>query len=54
MYSFKDVRKTLTREAKVLKEYPFFILLEVKGNGGKYRTCINKTDLFTKEVVIAL
>ena len=26
MYSFKDVRKTLTREAKVLKEYPFFIL----------------------------
>lgn len=30
--------------ARVLKEYPTYILVEAEGLEGKYRTCIHKTE----------
>ena len=52
-FTTKETGKKVTKKVKVVKEYPFFILVEVTGRGGSYRTCINKSGIFLNEVKIA-
>lgn len=54
LYRFKEAGKKVTEKVKVIKEYPKFILVEVKGASGNYRTCINKSGIYTKETSIAV
>lgn len=52
-FTTKEAGKKVTKKVKVIKEYPFFVLVEVFGLGGTYRTCVNKSRVFLKEVTIA-
>lgn len=45
----KEAGRQVSKIVKIVKEYLFFILVEVNGQGGKYKTCINKSWIFTKE-----
>ncbi len=38
-----------SKKVTVVKEYPFFILVDT----GKYQTSINKSSVYTKEVLLA-
>ena len=49
----KETGKKVIQKVNVVKEYPFFVLVEVTGRGGSYRTCINKSSVFLNEAKIA-
>lgn len=49
----KENGKKVSKVVRVVKEYPYFVLVEVTGKIGKYCTCINKSWVFTKEAFIA-
>lgn len=45
--------KKASKVVKVIKEYSYFILVEVTGRIGNYCTSINKSILYTKETFIS-
>lgn len=49
----KEAGRQVSKIVKVVREYLFFVLVEVNGQGGEYKTCINKSWIFTKEAKIA-
>lgn len=52
-FTKKENGKKISKVVKVVKEYPYFVLVEVTGKIGKYCTSINKSWVFTKEALIA-
>lgn len=52
-FTKKENGKKVSKVVKVVKEYPYFILVEVAGRMGNYCTSINKSWIFTKEALIA-
>ncbi len=48
-FTTKEAEKKVTKKVKVIKEYPLFVLVEVSGLGGSYRTSINKSWIFLKK-----
>ena len=52
-FTQKENGKKVSKIVKVIKEYPYFVLVEVTGRIGSYCTSINKSWVFTKEVGIA-
>lgn len=49
----KENGKKVSQIVKVVKEYPYFVLVEVNGRIGNYCTSINKSWVYIKEAFIA-
>lgn len=48
----KEHKRTISKMVKVIKEYPYFILVEVKGRISNYQITINKSWICCKEATI--
>lgn len=48
----KENKRTISKMVKVIKEYPYFILVEVKGRISNYPITINKSWIYCKEASI--
>lgn len=51
-FTKKENGKKVSKVVKVVKEYPYFVLVEVTGRIGNYCTSINKSWVYTKEAFI--
>ena len=52
-FTKKENGKKVSKVVQVVKEYPYFVLVEVAGRMGNYCTSINKSWVYTKEAFIA-
>lgn len=52
-FTKKENGRKISKIVKVVKEYPYFVVVEVTGKVGNYCTSINKSWVYTKEAFIA-
>ena len=45
----KENGRILTKIVEVVKEYPYFVLVEITGKIGNFQTCINKSWIYAHE-----
>ena len=52
-FTKKENGKKVSKVVKVVKEYPYFVMVEEDGRMSNYCTSINKSWVYTKEAFIA-